>query len=255
MILRRLTKHVNDQNWFAVALDFVIVVVGILLAFQITNWNESRAERALEVNYLSAMERDIEYSIRVLETSIVNLEGQQEARQTLYEFRADPNAVLEPRELDRLVARGVFALERADINQTTFETLKSTGQLSLIKSPALVEALQNLSAHVAMSEVDKSEDFQFTFRNSDPLLISEGDFDNILINDIGSMHDRLSWIKAQPTAGYSSEFIRSQRLKNIILFRTLFGQLRMEGYQRMLDRHQSLLTLIHERQETLGVIA
>ena len=46
MILRRLTKHVKDQNWFAVALDFFIVVVGILIAFQITNWNEARSDRA-----------------------------------------------------------------------------------------------------------------------------------------------------------------------------------------------------------------
>lgn len=254
MLLRSMTKHVNDQNWFAVALDFCIVVVGILLAFQITNWNESRAERALEVNYLSAMKRDVEYSIRVLERSISQLEGQQDARRALYEFRADPNTVLESSELDRLVASGIFSLERADINQTTFETLKTTGQLSLIKSPDLVVALQDLSAHVAMSEVDKAEDFQFTFRNSDPLLISEGDFDNILIHDLGAMHDRLPWIKEQPTAGYSVEFVRSQRLKNIILFRALFGQLRLEGYQRILDRHQSLLTLINERQEKLGAI-
>lgn len=42
MLLRRITKHVKDQNWFAVALDFFIVVVGILIAFQITNWNEAR---------------------------------------------------------------------------------------------------------------------------------------------------------------------------------------------------------------------
>ena len=38
MFLHRITKHVKDQNWFAVALDFVIVVAGILIAFQITNW-------------------------------------------------------------------------------------------------------------------------------------------------------------------------------------------------------------------------
>ena len=31
MLLRSLTKHVKDQNWFAVALDFVIVVAGILI--------------------------------------------------------------------------------------------------------------------------------------------------------------------------------------------------------------------------------
>ena len=42
MRLRSLTKHVRDQNWFAVFLDFFIVVAGILIAFQITNWNEER---------------------------------------------------------------------------------------------------------------------------------------------------------------------------------------------------------------------
>ena len=48
MLLRRLTQHVKDQNWFAVALDFAIVVAGILIAFQITNWNEARAENNLK---------------------------------------------------------------------------------------------------------------------------------------------------------------------------------------------------------------
>ena len=45
MILRRITEHVKDQNWFAVALDFFIVLAGILIAFQITNWNEAKSER------------------------------------------------------------------------------------------------------------------------------------------------------------------------------------------------------------------
>ena len=45
MLLRSITKHVREQNWFAVALDFFIVVAGILIAFQITNLNEARQER------------------------------------------------------------------------------------------------------------------------------------------------------------------------------------------------------------------
>ncbi|MFT4790393.1 MAG: hypothetical protein ACI95X_003240, partial [Paraglaciecola sp.] len=32
MLLRRIITHVKDQNWFAVVLDFVIVVLGILIA-------------------------------------------------------------------------------------------------------------------------------------------------------------------------------------------------------------------------------
>ena len=43
MILRRVIHHFRKQEWAAIALDFLIVVAGILLAFQITEWNELRA--------------------------------------------------------------------------------------------------------------------------------------------------------------------------------------------------------------------
>lgn len=59
MILRRITQHVKAQNWFAVALDFVIVVAGILLAFQITNWNEARERRLSETEYLKRLHSDV----------------------------------------------------------------------------------------------------------------------------------------------------------------------------------------------------
>jgi hypothetical protein len=48
MILRRITEHVRAQNWFAVAIDFVIVVVGVFVGIQVSNWNASRVERAQE---------------------------------------------------------------------------------------------------------------------------------------------------------------------------------------------------------------
>jgi len=47
MILRRLSKHLKDQNWLAVALDFVIVVAGVYLCVLLVNWNaDSAAERS-----------------------------------------------------------------------------------------------------------------------------------------------------------------------------------------------------------------
>ncbi len=42
MLLRRIIEHVRAQNWTAVALEFIIVVVGVLIAFQITAWNDMR---------------------------------------------------------------------------------------------------------------------------------------------------------------------------------------------------------------------
>lgn len=45
MLLRRVIEHVKAQNWTAVALDFVIVVVGVFIGIQVANWNDARAER------------------------------------------------------------------------------------------------------------------------------------------------------------------------------------------------------------------
>lgn len=69
MILRRLTQHVKDQNWFAVALDFVLVVVGVGVALMGQEWLSDRQQRAemrvaetalqgdLLTNYRHALER------------------------------------------------------------------------------------------------------------------------------------------------------------------------------------------------------
>ena len=47
MILRSVTKHIKDQNWFAVGLDFLIVVVGVFIGIQVANWNEEQQQQQL----------------------------------------------------------------------------------------------------------------------------------------------------------------------------------------------------------------
>lgn len=48
MILARLTRAIREQNWFAVGIEFVIVILGVVIGFQITAWNAARAERLTE---------------------------------------------------------------------------------------------------------------------------------------------------------------------------------------------------------------
>jgi hypothetical protein len=54
VLLRRITEHVKSQNWFAVGLDFIIVVVGVFIGIQVSNWNAVRADKA---EYVKALER------------------------------------------------------------------------------------------------------------------------------------------------------------------------------------------------------
>ncbi|MEM1145818.1 MAG: hypothetical protein AAGI88_24860 [Pseudomonadota bacterium] len=54
MLLRRVTEHVRAQNWTAVWIDFMIVVVGVFIGIQVANWNDGRASR---LDYVQALER------------------------------------------------------------------------------------------------------------------------------------------------------------------------------------------------------
>ena len=59
MILRRITEHVKAQNWFAVGIDFFIVVVGVFIGIQVANWNAARKDRAEEAIFLEALYQDV----------------------------------------------------------------------------------------------------------------------------------------------------------------------------------------------------
>ena len=55
MILRRVIEHVREQNWTAIAIDFVIVVAGVFVGIQVANWNEARRGRTLEAEYIARL--------------------------------------------------------------------------------------------------------------------------------------------------------------------------------------------------------
>ncbi len=46
MILRRLTANLRTQNWTAIAIEFLIVVIGVFLGTQVSNWNQDRSDKA-----------------------------------------------------------------------------------------------------------------------------------------------------------------------------------------------------------------
>ena len=63
MILRRLTENLRAQNWMAIAIDFLIVVIGVFLGIQASNWNQARTDRAETRHLLLRIEPEIDQII------------------------------------------------------------------------------------------------------------------------------------------------------------------------------------------------
>jgi hypothetical protein len=45
MILRRIVEHLKKQDWAAIALELAIVIIGVFIGMQVSNWNQQRIEK------------------------------------------------------------------------------------------------------------------------------------------------------------------------------------------------------------------
>ncbi|MDQ7020075.1 MAG: hypothetical protein Q9M33_13045 [Robiginitomaculum sp.] len=68
MILRRVIKHFRHQEWTAIFLDFLIVVVGVFVGLQASNWNAARLDSQNETAFLERLDKDIDAELESAET-------------------------------------------------------------------------------------------------------------------------------------------------------------------------------------------
>ena len=139
MILRRVIAHVREQNWTAVGIDFLIVVIGIVVGFQVTAWGNERADRATEQSYLTQLAADLRETARLtVETDSVLLGPDRAGGRMWAAFYA---AAPPPR--DSLFAwRATLArVNRARPLLGTVESLVATGDLGLVRDDSLRTAI------------------------------------------------------------------------------------------------------------------
>jgi len=61
----------KTRKYFKYAIgEIILVVVGILIALSINNWNEAQKEEALELDYLTGIKTDLESNINTAEYRI-----------------------------------------------------------------------------------------------------------------------------------------------------------------------------------------
>ncbi len=149
MILRRITEHVKAQNWTAVALDFVIVVVGVFIGIQVSNWNAARAERADELDVFGRlMDEAAEVRAALAEhrefharnaTQIIQLVARLEDKTLCEDFD-------DAEEKKLLLSVGDFPAPRFSL--TTAAELASTGRVELLKSSDMQRSIREILVEI-----------------------------------------------------------------------------------------------------------
>lgn len=131
--------------------EIILVMIGILLALQINNWNNDRIERKLETNILSEI-------LVNLEKDVINLKSKIKYNENKYKVNTEVLEHLEQKTpltdslkyfYSRLTGRGTF-----EPITVAYENLKSKG----------IDIIQNDSLRIAISEL---YDFKYFYITED----------------------------------------------------------------------------------------
>ncbi len=164
MILRRITEHVKTQNWFAVGLDFVIVVVGVFIGIQVANWNERLAERGTEARLLTYLSEDLradkvaidrarksaEWRISALDHVLRQASGTETPTALVTETGSTLVSEIAAFDLEppHAINKAMTLTRLLDGNRTAYEAMISTGGIETITNRSLVRQIQQYYARV-----------------------------------------------------------------------------------------------------------
>lgn len=155
MLLRRITKHVKDQNWFAVLLDFLIVVIGVFVGLQVQTWSERQGDSSAEQRYLVELSDDLEMALREIDETIANAELRRAAGAYVFGSAPPPDASATFEQMQKNFlnedAAGaapadylplIFSVARiVDKHGDAYAELVATGNISVFEDRSIVRVL------------------------------------------------------------------------------------------------------------------
>ena len=147
--LRHLRQKLLADNRFNkyllyVFIEVFIVIIGILIAIQVDDWNEARKQRETEIHYLKNLKTDLLLNIDELIAAIHSRYSAIESATKILEyFEGKPLTDLEDFAYN---AANVYGWQRYTQQTNTFQELINSGNLGLISNDSIKNGLLNLQS-------------------------------------------------------------------------------------------------------------
>ena len=141
-IRKELIKGNRTTQYLRYAIgEIILVMIGILLALQVNNWNENRKDKIIEQEYLNRLQLDIGKDHATL------LFSKELADERIHQVEILSNAVQHPDSLFTNTSEIIESIEKVTwlsylpLSKIVFNELQTSGNMTLIESKALREKL------------------------------------------------------------------------------------------------------------------
>jgi hypothetical protein len=122
--------------------EIALVVIGILIALQVNNWNESYKRLSKEKVILSDLEQNIVTNITILQESIENLKDQNKSSEIIFSVLGDKLPYIDTLDIHFFEGMLIGALQGRTTNDG-YESFKNSG-FDLIRSDSIKKQVIHL---------------------------------------------------------------------------------------------------------------
>lgn len=143
MLLRRVMGHVRAQDWFAVGVDFFIVVVGVFVGLQVQDWNDARKERIEEEALLERLHVEAQSLIATNGADLAQLRERGDSLVSANEVLFGPanDRPLTPAQCRQVAASHAYRLPPDEF--PVLDELLETGRFDILQNPDLKAKLRD----------------------------------------------------------------------------------------------------------------
>jgi hypothetical protein len=247
MLLRRVIQHVKKQEWTAIWIDLVIVVVGVFIGIQVSNWNAARVERVRELAYLENVKTDLRLNIAEIDKYLqVRTKNIESATSILEHFDGKP---INDYSAFNQLGVGIYNWQKFYMTNNTFQEMLNSGNLAIISDARIKNQLLDIEA---LYRKMKSEEDHYRFDTEK--LIYEPLYETM---DLNPMVQNFVFRESNGQAGkdvvltkqYFDSFLKNIKLKNgfvmtILELETMNGQMRQLRVQS-----EALIAYIDEEKK------
>jgi hypothetical protein len=152
MILKRMTASLKRQDWTMVAIEFALVVVGVLLGFQINDWANRRAEAAASREAMERLLDEAEHDVAYLTLAVRNAEAIVADLHVATDRLARGTwTVPDAERMQRGLARGRYMVSLAP-PLSVYDDVVASGALNRFDDPAVRQSISEFQSTLSFEE-------------------------------------------------------------------------------------------------------
>lgn len=149
-IRQSLIMENKTSKYFKYAVgEIVLVVIGILIALQINNWNQSRLDRIEEKNILATLHDEFLDNKKMLDSTTAMYSSSMNANMILMSLIGKSPEELQNYNLDSLFSASLPGSQIVFSNNT-IRNIVQTGKLDIIKNPEIVKLINQWDGTTVM---------------------------------------------------------------------------------------------------------